>query len=313
MLPTDPQMIGDGYPLGIMVKPNRAAAELRVISARRSIPKHISEIWHVRELLGGLIRKELKVRYKSSTLGFLWSMAQPAFLLLVYSFVFSILGAGFADFSIWVLCGLIVWTLVSTTLTTSVMSVTANAGLVAKVPFPRAVLPLATFGSALTHFFLQFGTFAIILAATRHDIAWSYVWLLPIAVITVALLCAALALLLSVLNVWARDTQHLLELALTALFWANPIIYEYHRASNWFRSQGLPGWLPLLNPFTSVITTFQRTVFGADSVDGRQLLPPVDQWWYLRNLGIIGGASLALLTFGLWMFDRAEGNFAEVL
>jgi len=296
-----------------MVKPGSSSSELRVISARRSLPTHIGEIWQFRELLGGLIRKELKVRYKNSALGFVWSMAQPAFLLLVYTFVFSVLGAGFRDFSIWVLCGLIVWSLVATTLSTSVQAITVNGGLVAKVPFPRAVLPLATFGSAMVHFFLQFATFVGILAIARHRVAWSYVWLLPIAVLVVAMLCAALSLLLSVVNVWARDTQHLLELALTALFWANPIVYEYQRASMWFHEHGLPTWLPLLNPFTSVITTFQRAIFGAASTGDRQLLPPVDQWWYLRNLGIVGGVSLALLVFGLWMFDRAEGNFAEVL
>ena len=72
--------------------------ELRVIAARRSNRQQLREIWQYRELLLGLIRKELKVRYKNSVLGFFWSMAQPVFLLCIYSLVFSILDAGFEDF-----------------------------------------------------------------------------------------------------------------------------------------------------------------------------------------------------------------------
>jgi ABC-2 type transport system permease protein len=289
------------------------SSELRIISARRSIPAHIAEIWAFRELLGGLIRKELKVRYKNSVLGFAWSMAQPVFLLVVYSFVFSILGAGFDGFAIWLLCGLVVWTLVSTTLVTSVQSITVNANLVGKVPFPRAVLPLAAFGSALVHFALQFGTFAVIVLVAQHPIDAAYIWLLPIAIVALSALLAAGSLLLSVANVHARDTQHLLELALIAMFWANPIVYEYERAAQWFTEHDLPSSLMLLNPLTSVIITFQRAIYGEASVGDRPLLPDESVWWYLRNLCIVGAVSVALLAFALWLFDRAEGSLAEVV
>ena len=296
-----------------MSSAGRHPGDLRVVSARRSIPTHLREIWGFRELLGSLIRKELKVRYKNSVLGFAWSMAQPVFLLVVYTFVFSVLGQGFERFSIWLLCGLIVWTLISTTLVTATQSITANANLVGKVPFPRAVLPLAAFGSAFVHFMLQFATFAVILLVTRHDIDFGYVWLLPLALLSLSVLLAAMALAFAVVNVHARDTQHLLDLALVAMFWANPIVYEYQRAATWFSSHNLPSWLPLLNPFATVITTFQRAIYGRAAVGGRQLLPDTGPWWYLRNIGIVGGVSVGLLAWALWFFDRSEGNLAEVL
>lgn len=301
----------------------RGSAELRVISAHRPLRVHVAEIWEYRELLEGLIRKELKVRYKNSILGFVWSMVQPVFLLSVYALVFSILGASFDNFPIWLLCGLIPWTFVSTSLSTAATSVTANQHLVSKVPFPRAVLPLATLGSALVHFTLQMGAFAIVLVVARHNIAWDYVWLLPIALLVTVLLLAGLALMLAVLNVYARDTQHLLDLALIAMFWANPILYQYTRASLWFSGRGWPSGLPLLNPFTSVIITFQRVIYGTDRIAikpvapnfdrWKPLLPHASQWWYLRNLGIVGAIAVGLVVLGLYVFDRAEGNFAEVL
>jgi ABC-2 type transport system permease protein len=299
-----------------MISAERPASELRVISSRRSIPVHLGEIWQYRELLVGLIRKELKVRYKNSVLGFAWSMIQPVFLLVVYSIVFGILGAGFKSFAIWLLCGLIVWTLVSTTLSTATQSVTGNQHLVSKVPFPRAVLPLATLGSALVHFVLQFGTFLVILGITRHHVDWSYVWLLPIAIIVTTVLLAGMALVLAATNVYARDTQHLLDLALIGMFWLNPILYEYMRAASWFSHRGWPSWMPLLNPFTGIIIVFQRAIYGVASVGTnpvRPLLPDASVWWYLRNLGIIGAFGVVIFLLGLRMFDRAEGNFAEVL
>jgi ABC-2 type transport system permease protein len=286
---------------------------MRVIAARRSVRVHLGEIWEYRELLSGLVRRELKVRYKSSALGFLWSMAQPIFLLCVYSVVFSILGAGFEGFAIWLLAGLIVWTYVSTTLSKSVDAITINQALVSKVAFPRAVLPLATLGAALIHFGLQSIALAIALVVMWHGVAWSYVWLLPLAILAITLLLASAALTLSTVNVYARDTRHLLDLAMVALFWANPIIYDYERAAEWFDGRGLPSWLPLLNPVTPIVTTFQRAIFAADTVDGRRLLPDVSQWWYLRNISVVLVVGAALFLAALRLFDRAEGNFAEAL
>src|SRR5262245_7817567 len=160
--------------------------ELRPMAARRTILGHAREISRYRELIGMLVRKELKVRYQHSFLGFTWSMIQPLFLLVVYSVVFAILGAGFAQFAIWVLCGLLVWTLISTSLTSATQSITSNASLVGKVRFPRAVLPLSSVGAALVHFCLQAIAFAVVLLVTRHAVAWDYVWLLPLALVTAA-------------------------------------------------------------------------------------------------------------------------------
>lgn len=289
------------------------STEMRTIAARRSIPTHLSEIWQYRELLVGLVKRELKVRYKSSALGFLWSMAQPVFLLCVYSVVFSILGAGFDGFAIWLLSGLVVWTYVNTTLSKSVDAITVNQALVSKVAFPRAILPLATLGAALVHFGLQSVALSVALLVMWHGVAWSYVWLLPLGIVALTLLLASGALVLATVNVYARDTRHLLDLALVALFWANPIIYDFERASNWFANRGLPGWLPLLNPITSVITAFQRAIFASASTGDRQLLPDVSQWWYLRNIAILFAVATVAFLAALRMFDRAEGNFAEAL
>src|SRR5213079_3432732 len=105
--------------------------ELHLAAPRQPVTAHLRDVWRFRELLRNLVRKELKVKYKNSVLGFLWSMVNPLFLLVVYSFVFN--GS--------VLSG--------------TTSVSGNGYLVNKVRFPREVLPLASVGAALVHFFLQ--------------------------------------------------------------------------------------------------------------------------------------------------------------
>jgi len=283
------------------------------MSVRRSVLGHAYEIWSFRELLGTLTRKELTVRYKHSTLGFLWSMIQPLFLLVVYTAVFAILGAGFPRFAIWVLCGLLLWTFASTAMLTGTTSITANAALVGKVRFPRAVLPLASVGGALTHFMLQSVAFAGVLLVTQHRVDPEYIWLLPIALFVAVLVVSGLVLLLAPLNVIARDTMHLLELLVMGWFWMTPILYQYERAAPFLERHGIPSWVLLVNPFTPVVITFQRAIYGKSEVDGILLLPDEGPFWYLGTLCITGAVALIILAVALRVFDRADANLAEAL
>jgi ABC-2 type transport system permease protein len=287
--------------------------ELKLVFERRSIPVHVRELVRYRDLLMILIRKELKVRYKNSALGFVWSMIQPVFMLVVYTAVFAILGAGFERFAIWVLSGLIVWTFVSTSLITSTQSITSNASLVGKVRFPRAVLPLASVGAAMVHFFLQMSAFAIVLLVSRHDVDWAYVPLLPLAFVACAVWCMALAIMLAPLNVIARDTQHLLELGILAWFWATPVLYQYDLASDWVGSQGIPGSILLLNPFAPVIITFQRALYGTYEIGDTSLLPSYGVGWYALIVGLSLLGAVIALALALKWFDHSEPNLVEAL
>src|SRR5207248_4697248 len=129
-----------------------ARPPFRVVSARINLRQRFRDIWAYRELLGGLVRKELKVKYKNSVLGFLWSMLNPALYLVVFYVVFQlILKNGIPQFAIFLLAGLLVWNLFSTALPGATGSVVGNSGLVKKVAFPREVLALSSVGAALVH------------------------------------------------------------------------------------------------------------------------------------------------------------------
>ena len=295
-----------------------APAPLTVVAPRRSLPAHVTGVWRYRELLAGLVRKELKVKYKNSALGFLWSLANPAMYLLVFYVVFQlVLENGIERFAIYLLAGLLVWNLFSASLASATSAIVANGPLVNKVWFPREILPLASVGANLVHFLLQSTVLVAALLILRHRPDWGFVWLLLPALAVLLLLASAFAVLLAAVNVYARDTQHLLELGLLAWFWMTPIVYPWFLTANQLTERGAPATLTLLNPVTSIVLVFQRAIYGSvSSGEGDALvrmLPDEGALWYLRNLGIVGVASAALLVLALHVFGRLEGSFAEEL
>src|SRR5436190_5642570 len=196
----------------------------RLSTARVGLWERLGEIWRYRELLVAFTRTELKVKYKNSVLGFVWSMLNPALYLVVFYVVFQlILGSGIPSFPIFLLSGLLVWNLFNTGVSSATGSVVANAGLVRKVSLPREILPLASVGAALLHFFLQAIVLVLALVIFRYDVAYSYLPLLPVALFALLLFAAASGVFLAACNVRLRDTAHFVELALLAWFWITPI------------------------------------------------------------------------------------------
>ena len=267
-----------------------------------------ADVWASRELLLNLIRKELKVKYKNSVLGCVWSLLNPVLYLVVFSIVFGyLLPNNIEKFPIYLLSGLIAWNFFSSAVGAGTASVTANAALVTKVSFPREVLPLAAVGAALFHFFLQSLVLFAALLAFWWEPAWSYVVVLPLAVVAVVVFSCACAIALSAINVRLRDTQHLLELLLLAWFWLTPIVYQFDLVA---KKTGT--LVALLNPITSVTTTFQRALYNrVDDTAGNRILPDASPWWFARNCGIVIVVSFVLLYFALLLFGKRDGDFAE--
>jgi len=290
-----------------------------VIAPDRSVLSRMQAVWRYRELLVGLVRKELKVKYKDSSLGFFWSMLNPAMYLAVFYVVFQvILGSGIPYFAIYLLSGLLAWTLFSSSLTAATGSIVNNGSLVNKVYFPREILPLATVGANLVHFFLQALVLLTTLVVFQYGVDLEYLWLVPFALVVLLVLAAGLAILFAALNVYARDLQHLLELVLLAWFWLTPIVYPWQLQADQLEERGASSVLTLVNPVTSVVITIQRAIYGTDSFVGNDgqtiyVLPDAGPLWYLRNLGIIGLIAAVIFVLAVHVFGRLEANFAEEL
>ena len=276
---------------------------------RRGLVTAGRDVWARRELLNQLTRKEIKVRYKDSALGFVWTLARPLLQLFVYWVAIGqFLGAGIANYAIFLFCGLIAWTTFTDALGSATGSIIGNAGLVKKVWFPREVLPLAGLGSALFHGVLQVVALVAVLLVTRQDFLDADLLVLPLAIITGVTLALALGFALAAANVFLRDTQHLLEVVLLLWFWMTPIVYKASDATNNLGEVSpVLAEIYLLNPMLPVVAGFQRAFYddeGGDVLFGGDLV--------VRLLAVLA-VSLVVLVLSHRSFVRSSGSFAQEL
>lgn len=273
----------------------------------RGTVSSIKDIVAHRELLSSLVRRELKSRYKDSALGFVWSLIRPLAMLAIY---YVALGKFLQneryvpDFAVFIYTGLTAWTLFSETVTTGTASIVQNAGLIKKVYLPREVFPLSVVGSSLFNFGIQL---VILLGATvlvGHFPTGSRWLYFPLALAVVLVWSTAMALLLSAVNVYLRDVQYLVDVALLILFWASPIVYAWHQVAG--AVSGTLQQLYLANPMTVAVLGFQRTFW----VSGDSQLAPDD---LAARLGIVLAVGVVLLWVCQRVFARLQSNFAQEL
>lgn len=285
----------------------------------RGFVSGVSEVWRRRDLLGLLVRRELKSRFKDSRLGFLWSLARPIMQFLIYFVVIGqFLGAarGTPQFAVFVFAGLTIWSLCSETVVTSTKSLIQNAGLIKKVYVPRTIFPLASIGSSLFNVAVQFGVLiVVILVLGQFPLNWNLLYV-PAAIVVALIWGVGISLMLSALNVFLRDIQYLVEVLVLVLFWASPIVYPWAFVVNTLSPhlQWLE-WVYLANPITMIVLAFQRGIWEAGSlpsvINGADVPPqpwPADMPLWLLVLGLVG---LVVVWIGQRVFARLEGNFAQ--
>lgn len=273
--------------------------------------RSLAEIWSRRELLVLLVRRELRSRYKDSSLGIVWSLIRPLAQLLIYYFAIGeILGAArsIPSFAIFVFIGLTGWTLFTEIATNGTKSIVSNAGLIKKVYLPREIFPLASVGGALFNLAIQF---VILLAAMvvfgQFPLSLNVLWVFP-SLLLIMMAGTAIALLLSAINVYFRDFEHLVEVVLIVLFWASPVVYSYNFVSSMAQAHSVLQEIYLANPVTLGILGMQRALWAAGSADPTNWPPELG----LRML-IAFGVMLVLLWLSQRVFARLQGNFAQEL
>ena len=268
----------------------------------------ITDIWAHRELLGLLVGRELRARYKDSALGFFWSLVRPLTMLAVYYVAIGKFLGGersIPEFAIFVFTGLTVWGLFSEIVAGGTASIVGNAGLVKKIYLPREVFPLSVVGSALFNFAIQLGILILATLALGSPPALGTLQYAVVATVLVLVFGLGLSLILSAWNVFLRDIQYLVEVVLMVAMWASPIVYSWALVDANVDSP-LIKELYLANPVTLAVLGYQRTFWtaGADA-------PYPDH--LLLRLGIAIAVSLVLLVIGHRIFARVEGNFAQEL
>lgn len=300
--------------------PGQSHDQITVVNGKVQLRQRFGDLWTNRDLLMLLIRTELKVKYKNSILGYLWSMLNPALVLAIYYFVFKIINGrnGQPNFAIWLFAGLLVWNLFNGAAMGATSVVVGKAGIVKKVAFPRELLALSMVGVAMVMFAIQVAVLVLALLVFRITPDWTFLPLLPLALVALIVFTGAISIFLSAINVYLRDTQHLTEVLLMAWFWGTPIVYSWGLIAAHVASTPWLKYVYMANPVTPIVMTFQRAIYGHTQFTNSagsvvHLLP---NWGPAVYAGVLGGvlaASAALFLVALVVFGRLEGNFAEEL
>jgi lipopolysaccharide transport system permease protein len=189
----------------------------------------VSRLAAHRYLLSQLVRKEIKLRYKRSALGILWSLIHPLAMMGIFTLVFSRfprLSGMTVPYYAFFLTGYLPWIFFQTAISNAHGSIIVNASLVKQVYFPRWLLPLASCLSNLVHFLIAYGLWLVYLLLFLGALSPRLV-LLPVAVLILFALLVGLALILSAVNVFFRDVGQILEVLLQFLFFLTPVIYTF--------------------------------------------------------------------------------------
>ena len=262
----------------------------------------VVHLWRYRELITRLIKRDVVGRYKGSLLGLAWSFVTPIIMLVIYTFVFTVVfnarwGVGGEEsksvFALQLFAGLIVHGILAEVLTRSPSLILTNTNYVKKVVFPLEILPLIPLGSALFH--AAISTLVLILAqlVVLGSITWTF-WMLPLVLLPLMVLAMGISWLLASLGVFLRDIGQTMGLVATMLLFLSPIFYPISALPESFHG------MINANPLTFIIEQ-ARVVL----LEGR--LPDISG--LLKYLAV----SLVVAWLGFAWFQKTRKGFADVL
>ena len=265
----------------------------------------LKELWDYRDLVYNLVARDLKVRYKNSILGIVWSWLNPLLMMLIFAFVFGVLyeRTDIPNYHIHFLSAQLPWIFFSGAVLGGIPSIVGNAHLIKKVYFPREVLPLSIVLSSLVNFVIALPVFFLV-AAIPGVMPTRYVFLLPIPILIEVIFATGIVLFLSTLEVFYRDTHMLMDVGMQAWFFITPVIYPMKSLPTEVTLAGITFnpqvWLFRLNPMASIINTYQDILYNGTITS-------------LDFLARTAVTALAILIFGYWFFRRHCGKFGEIV
>jgi ABC-type polysaccharide/polyol phosphate export permease len=261
---------------------------------RKVLFAEVRTLLRYRVLIGSLVSRELKARYRGSVLGFLWSFVNPLLLLFTYWLVFTYMlvpgrSKNVDPYFVFMFCGILPWTWFQGSIMEASGGLISGGNLIKKVLFPAEVLPVVTVFANLVQLLLALPVLLLVLVWKDH--LRPSALLLPIPLLVQLVLTLGVSLIVSALTVHFRDIQNILSHLLHIWFFASPVIYPYP-------DSGLLHTILRLNPMTHILVSYQEILFYGS---------------FHHFRGLLGSALFALLTFslGAFLFDRLRDTFAE--
>ncbi len=268
---------------------------IKIRPPKKWAPLNFNELWHYRELLISFVARDVKVRYKQTTLGFLWAIIQPLFLMVVFTLFFGSLAKVPSEgipYPLFSFAALLPWTLFAEGITRSTTSMVTNANIMTKVYFPRLIMPLSGILSPLVDFAVAF-VILIIMMAYYGFVPTVAIVLLPAFILLAVMTSFAVGLWLSALNVKYRDFQYTIPFLIQLWLFASPVVYPASMLPQSWQ------FVYALNPMVGVIEGFRWALLGTN--------PPGEM--VIVSIGVV----ILLLVGGLFYFKRMEQYFADVV
>lgn len=257
----------------------------------------LKEIWAYRSMIQSLVHKDLRGRYQASVLGFLWTFIVPLCQLLVYTIVFSKvlpIGDTIPHYSLYLFVALIPWLFFSSCLTSGASCVVAQQSLVNKIYFPREVVPIASVTSSFVN--MLYCEVVVLAACIISGVQLSVVGLLclPLVMLVEYIFALGVTMLVSAIDVYFRDLEHILGIISMAWMYLTPIVYDIGRVPE----QYLPYYK--LNPMTNIVTAYRDILYAGSVPD-------------FAALGISLVIGVVILVIGFLVFGKLKRRFSEVM
>lgn len=214
-----------------------------------------------------LVRRDLKVKYRGSLLGYSWSMLNPLLFMLILTMVFSHLVRGIEHYHLYVLSSMLLWTMGNTAINMGAQSISSNALILRKIKMPVWVFPLVPLGSSLQNLLLALFPYILIHVGTGLSFKVELI-AAPLVLVSFCLFVCGISLTLSALNVFFRDVGHVMEPVMALLFYATPVFYSRYQAEFSERVRDLLSY----NPFTHFLEAWRACWLPAYQLSVSQLL-----------------------------------------
>jgi lipopolysaccharide transport system permease protein len=280
------------------------------------MPKLI-ELWACRELIMNLVLRDLRVRYKGSALGYLWTQFAPLLMMLVFWFVFSFLmQSSGAMYPIFLLVGLLPWNFCAEAVSAGTRSILDNANLIKKVYFPREVLPLVTVLSSLLNFVLSLPMLFVLMVLLqllyeplggRLNFSWTFAYL-PVLLLIQSIFLLGVTLIFSAFAVKYRDFMHLIGILVQFWFFLTPVVYSLDNIDLVVAGLPVATVIRWVNPMASIVDFYRDILYGNMVPVGQIPTPGLPA---LDSVLRVSVTALVVLGIGYWFFQRRSGSFGE--
>lgn len=253
-------------------------------------------VWQRREVLGLLIRRDLKVKYQQSVLGYFWTLLEPLAMACIYWLVFGLIlgtrtppGPG-GDYILFLVSGFLGWQWFNANVSASTGALRKQAKLITTMKVPREVFPVGMVGEKTIEFVFSLPVLVLFFFVGHGQVNGNIVWF-PVAMVMQIVLLTGITLLLASLNIVLRDVERIVRIVIRALFYLSPVLYPFNMVMD--KAPEFVKVIYQLNPMVGILQLYHSAFFPTE-------FPPV------RLLSTSVAGCLIIFVFGWWMFKKLE-------